>query len=52
MKKAISVLFIVLLFFAGFSQEVKWFDGSFDEAKAEAKKTDKLILIDFFSGSG
>ena len=49
MKKTAIVLFIIL--FSGFAaaQESVWFKGTFEEAKANAKQENKLILIDFYS---
>ena len=52
MKKTISIFFIILLTGVCFPQEIKWFDGTIDEAKVEAQKQNKYILIDFFSKSG
>lgn len=52
MKKLISVTFIFLLTAIAFPQEIKWFGGTFEEAKIEARKTGKNIIIEFFTGSG
>ena len=52
MKKLLAVLGVLLLIGSAAAQEVKWFDGSFEDAKLLAAKEDKLILINYFSGSG
>ena len=49
MKRAIAFIVILLCAQVVFGQESVWFQGSFDDAKAQAQKEDKLILIDFFS---
>ena len=52
MKKVFSLVFIVLIICPVYAQQVNWFEGSLDEAIAEAKESGKLILLDFFTGSG
>ena len=51
-KKALVCLLLLLTASVCFGQQVEWFEGSFEEAKQEAKIQDKTILINFFSGSG
>ena len=52
MKKLLVVLGLLLFVGSSFAQEVKWFEGSFKEAKKVAKQENKVILINYFSGSG
>jgi len=52
MKKFWVVIGFLLLVGSGFAQEVKWFKGSFKEAQKIAAKENKVILINYFSGSG
>lgn len=52
MRKRMAILVLLLLAGSAFAQGVQWFDGSFEAAKAKAKVEQKLILINFFSGSG
>jgi len=52
MKKIMIVLAVLCLVASGLAQEVKWFDGSFKDAMKAAAKQEKLILINYFSGSG
>ncbi|MBN2414848.1 hypothetical protein JXO52_03355 [bacterium] len=52
MKKLFAVLGVLLFIGSAAAQEVKWFEGSFDEAKQTALKENKIILINYFSGSG
>ncbi len=33
---------------SAFAQNTIWFNGTFEEAKIEAEKNGKLILIDFY----
>jgi len=49
MKKC--VVFFLVFLYAGlsFAQEPVWFGGPFQDAKAQAQREGKLILIDFFS---
>lgn len=46
----VAVLF--LLISSVFPQGVDWFKGNLDEAKTEAQKAGKLILLDFSQKSG
>lgn len=39
-------------FTTGQDEAVHWFTGTFEDAKQCAKEEGKVILIDFFSGSG
>ncbi len=52
MKKYLLPLLILLFAGTAFSQEIKWYTGSLEEAKIVAEKEKKLILIDFFSKGG
>ena len=52
MKKFISLAVIILVVGIAFPQELEWFDGTFEEAKIEAKKEGKNIIVEFFTGSG
>ena len=52
MKKTLIILAVLCLAVSGLAQEVKWFDGSFKDAMKEAATQKKLILINYFSGSG
>lgn len=46
MKKLIVILLLLLCAISS-SAQTKWFNGSFDEAKALAEKEGKLLLINF-----
>jgi hypothetical protein len=48
MRKLFIVLALILLT-TGIAQAAIWFEGSFDQAKAQAQQEKKLILVDFFS---
>ena len=52
MKRSILIIFLLITVLPCFSQNVKWFSGSFDEAKTEAIKQNKPILIEIFTKSG
>jgi Ca2+/H+ antiporter len=49
MKKMTAVAGLLLLASLASAQTARILSGPFDEALAQAKKTNKLILIDFFS---
>ena len=49
MKKLMTVFFIILFSANAFASGTKWFDGSFEDAKAKAAKEGKLILVHFYS---
>ncbi len=49
MKKSIAVASLLLLASFAAAQTATVLSGPFDEALAQAKKLNKLILIDFFS---
>ncbi len=49
MKRTVAFIVMLLCAHVVYGQESVWFQGSFEEAKAQAQKEDKLILIDFFS---
>jgi hypothetical protein len=48
MKKTLAFLLVLLIASAAFGQSSVWFNGTFDEAKKEAQKEGKPILIDFW----
>ena len=48
MKRAIVVSFALLLTAAASAQT--WFKGSLDEAVVKAKRENKLVILDFYSG--
>ena len=52
MKKFTTIAVMLLFITTAFPQGVTWFKGDLDEAKVEAKKADKLILLDFSQKSG
>lgn len=49
MKKAFSLILLLLFASVLYADTAIWFSGTFDEAKAAAAGSDKLLLIDFFS---
>ncbi|MFC1554696.1 hypothetical protein ACFL7D_08695 [candidate division KSB1 bacterium] len=49
MKKALIILLTLLFATTVFAQGSVWFTGSFDDAKNQAAKEGKLLLIDFYS---
>ena len=49
MKKTAAVAGLLLLAALASAQTARILSGPFDEALAQAKKTNKLILIDFYS---
>ncbi len=48
MRKTIAILFILLMSSTAIAQNSIWFSGTFEEAKVEAEKNGKLILVDFY----
>ena len=52
MKKSATIFLIFLLTGIIFPQEIKWYKGSLEEIKTEAKKQNKMILIVFSTKSG
>jgi hypothetical protein len=50
MKKFSAIAGLLLLASLAAAQTAKVMSGSFDQALARAKKENKLILVDFFSG--
>jgi hypothetical protein len=50
MKKVTAFAGLLLVASLAAAQTAKVMSGPFDEALARAKKENKLILIDFFSG--
>lgn len=48
MKKALLAL--AVLAFAASASAQTWFNGTLDEAIAQAKAEKKLVLLDFYSG--
>ena len=49
MKRAFSLMLILLFALPLFAKDDLWFKGSFDELIATATKEGKKILIDFYS---
>lgn len=49
MKKLAPIVGLLLLVSLASAQTAKILTGPFDEALAQAKKQNKLILLDFFS---
>jgi thiol-disulfide isomerase/thioredoxin len=50
LKNAISVLFISIMGLSGFAQQgIQFNSGSFEELKAEAAKTNKIIFMDAYA---
>ncbi len=49
MKKLLLLAVASLISFNSFSQGIEFFHGTWEEAKAEAKKQDKKIFIDFYT---
>jgi flagellar basal body-associated protein FliL len=49
MKKIMTCV-LVILFASGAAAQTKWFSGSFDEAKTQAQKVNKQLMIFFTSG--
>ena len=49
MKRLLVVLFVCFFTVSAFAAETEWFKGSFEAAKAEAAKQDKLVLMLFYS---
>lgn len=49
MKKLILIITIAMLSLNSFSQGIEFFHGTWEEAKAEAKKQNKKIYIDFYT---
>ncbi|CDN31423.1 putative disulphide-isomerase [Mucinivorans hirudinis] len=43
------IAILALVSMAGFSQGIKFTEGTFDQLKAEAKKTDRPIFIDVYA---
>jgi len=52
MKRALIFLALLCLVSSCLAQEIKWFEGSFKQGQKAAEKENKLILIDYFTGSG
>lgn len=51
--KKVFVFCVLLLFAASFAlQGQTWLEGSLDEAQAQAKAQGKMLLVDFYVGSG
>jgi len=50
MKKITALAGLLLIASMATAQTARVMSGPFDEALAKAKKENKLILIDFFSG--
>ena len=48
MKKSL-VLSLLLILFSSYGVAQNWFQGSLDDAVANAKSQGKLVLVDFFS---
>jgi len=48
MKKALAMSFSLLLASAASAQT--WFKGSVEQAVAKAKRENKLVILDFYSG--
>ncbi len=49
MKKIAAFAGMVLIVSLASAQTVKFMSGPFDEALAQAKKENKLLLVEFFS---
>ncbi len=49
MKKLLTVFFVLLFSATAFADGTKWFNGSFEDAKAKAAKEGKLILVHFWA---
>ena len=49
MKKLLTAALILLFCGSAFANGTDWFKGSFEEAKAAAKKKGKHILIHFYA---
>ena len=52
MKKTLIGLAVLCVAASLAAQEVKWFEGSLNDAMKAAAKEKKLILVNYFSGSG
>ncbi|MEN6310150.1 MAG: hypothetical protein ABFD80_01275 [Acidobacteriota bacterium] len=50
MKKLGAIAGLLLIASLAAAQTAKFTSGPFDEALAQARKDNKLILLDFFSG--
>ncbi len=49
MKKTLVILLVLFFAASAFAQESVWFDGSYEQALKQAKKSGKLLIIDFYS---
>jgi hypothetical protein len=47
MKKTLVLLMVLVL--ASFASAQNWFKGTLDQAIAQAKVENKLVLVDFYS---
>ena len=52
MKKAVTLLALVLVLSAAAAYGQAWLTGSVEDALAKAKAQNKLLLLDFFQESG
>lgn len=49
MKKIISVILFFIFTVSAFGQGTRWFEGSLDEAREQAKENGKLVVVYFYS---
>jgi hypothetical protein len=49
MKFAVSIVLLALIALSGCGQQPLWHEGTFAEIQADAQKSGKNILIDFWS---
>ncbi len=52
MKRVFAVLTLLLLAGSLSAQGIVWFEGSLEQAMRNAETENKLLLINFFTGSG
>ncbi len=49
MKRMLATLLLTALLVAGDHGRVEWFEGTFDQALAEAAKSKRIVLLDFWT---
>jgi hypothetical protein len=49
MKRFLAMLLVCLFAVTALASGTDWFNGSFEEAKVEAAKQDKLVLMFFYA---
>lgn len=52
MRKALILVFCLLVLAAALPAQIAWLGGSVDDALAQAKAKGKLLLLDFFVSGG